>query len=120
MIVTRGLCSGSKICLRVIGASSFMEMHIPLFVVVRTSHVLKWKTIETLIERKVKNYELGIKAEVPKFDRLPENKNYGISFFKDGWSRGNEKQVLVAEKFFDTEVLRSFIKSRQDLLEKFI
>ena len=83
------------------------------------SHVLKWKTIETLIERKVTDYELGIKAELPRFERLPENKNYGISFFKDGWSRGNEKQILVAEKFFDTKVLRSFLKSRQALLENF-
>jgi hypothetical protein len=48
MIVTRGLCSGSKICLRVIGASSFMEMHSPLFVVVRACRqiiISAWRRI---------------------------------------------------------------------------
>ena len=51
--------------------------------------------------------------------RQPDNKNYGISFFKDGWARGNEREILVAEKFLEVGVLRAFLQSRQDSLEKF-
>ena len=64
------------------------------------SHVLKWKTIEYLLSTNIHSYELGIKADLPTWQNAPSKKNYGISFFKEGWARGEQKRVLVAEKFF--------------------
>jgi len=83
------------------------------------SHLLKWVTIETLIERKATDYELGIRAMLPTRQRVPSKKDYGISFFKDGWARGEQKSILVAEKFLTREALILYNQSLVNQLAKY-
>jgi hypothetical protein len=73
----------------------------------QVSNLLKWKAIQHLIELGVTHYELGQAAITPNYLRQPSTKNYGISFFKDGWSRGHLKTVWVADKFFDDACLHT-------------
>ena len=83
------------------------------------SHLLKWMTIETLIERKVAAYELGPKAELPTWQRIPSKNNYGISFFKDGWARGGEITLLVADKFLSRDALNLYSRGMTNRLAKY-
>jgi Acetyltransferase (GNAT) domain len=72
------------------------------------AHLMKWKAIEYLIECGVSHYELGVVAFTPSYMFLPSEKNYGISFFKDGWARGRTKHVWVAEKFYARDAFDKF------------
>lgn len=72
----------------------------------QVSHLLKWVALHHLIGRGVKHYELGQAALSPSYLWQPTPKNYGISFFKDGWSRGELKTVHAAEKFYSPAYLR--------------
>jgi GNAT superfamily N-acetyltransferase len=84
------------------------------------SHLMKWRAIQHLIERGVSHYELGVAAFAPTYMSQPSPKNYGISFFKDGWSRGLTKRVFQAEKFYSRDALdRFWERKRQALLEHF-
>jgi hypothetical protein len=84
------------------------------------SHLLKWKAIEHLIEIGIHHYELGAIASAPTYLFQPSAKNYGISFFKDGWSRGRVKSVWVAEKVYSRTAFDRFWKrKRQAILEHF-
>jgi hypothetical protein len=76
------------------------------------SHLLKWTAIETLVARGVKSYELGQKALLPTIFSIPSAKNYGISHFKEGWSKGTVKTVVMAEKFLDTAFLSAVMAAR--------
>lgn len=67
----------------------------------QVSHLLKWHTIEKMIKEKVYAYELGQRAELSNRNRIFSSKNFGISFFKEGWSRGKTKPIYVVEKFLD-------------------
>lgn len=69
------------------------------------SNLLKWKGILELLDRGVAGYDLGEISSSPEYLRQPSEKNYGISFFKDGWSRGKRKTVYVAEKYYRRESL---------------
>ncbi len=69
------------------------------------SNLLKWRAIQNLAELGVSHYELGQAAFTPSYLWQPSAKNYGISFFKDGWSRGRLKTVRVADKFFNPACL---------------
>ena len=84
------------------------------------SNLMKWKTIQHLLELGVQHYELGIDAFAPSYLWQPSEKNYGISFFKDGWSRGRKKTVWVAEKFYSRDSFdRFWERKRQAILEHF-
>ncbi|HER25705.1 MAG TPA: GNAT family N-acetyltransferase [Rhodospirillales bacterium] len=72
------------------------------------SHLLKWQAIRTLSEDGAKSYELGRWANKADWNWTPGQKNFGISFFKQGWSRDGVKSVLVAEKFFDRDALNHY------------
>jgi Acetyltransferase (GNAT) domain len=80
------------------------------------SHLLKWKAIEVLLARGVKTYELGQKAQLPTTVSIPSSKNYGISHFKEGWSKGAVKAVVMAEKFLDAGFLNAVTAARTDAL----
>jgi len=84
------------------------------------SHLMKWKTIQHLLESGITHYELGSCAFAPTYLMQPTEKNYGISFFKDGWSRGRTKTVWVAEKFYSADAFNRFWEQkRQALLNHF-
>jgi hypothetical protein len=85
----------------------------------QVSHLLKWKAIEHLIALGVTHYELGQAAITPNYLWQPSSKNYGISFFKDGWSRGRLKTVWVADKFFDDACLRAVWARKLNALESY-
>jgi GNAT superfamily N-acetyltransferase len=80
------------------------------------SHLLKWKAIEHLLSIGADEYELGPIATPANHLSQPSNKNYGISFFKDGWARGATKTIFVAEKFLDRRSLRAFWDDRFEAL----
>lgn len=72
------------------------------------SNLLKWNTIQHLLAKGVTHYELGTVAKTPTMLWQPSAKNYGISFFKEGWSRGSQKSVRYAEKFYSRDSLKLF------------
>ena len=72
------------------------------------SHLLKYHAILELNKKKIKFYELGKAAISPSYIFLPSQKNYKISFFKNGWSNDIYKKVYVAEKIFNTNSLKYF------------
>lgn len=77
------------------------------------SHLMKWCAIQHLQRLGVKQYELGRRAALPRYDWLPTDKNYGISFFKDGWCRGKVKSVQCAEKFYSRASFARFWSRRE-------
>jgi hypothetical protein len=70
------------------------------------SHLLKYNAILELNKRNIKFYELGKAAISPTYNFLPTEKNYKISFFKNGWSNNIYKKVFVAEKIFNSDALK--------------
>ena len=72
------------------------------------SHLLKYNAILELNKKNIKLYELGKAAISPSYNFLPTEKNYKISFFKNGWTNNIYKKVLVAEKIFDKDYLKYF------------
>jgi hypothetical protein len=72
------------------------------------SHLLKYNAILELNKRNIKFYELGKAAITPSYNYLPTEKNYKISFFKNGWSNNIYKKVFVAEKIFNSDSLKYF------------
>lgn len=72
------------------------------------SHLLKYNAILELNKRNIKFYELGKAAISPTYNFLPTEKNYKISFFKNGWSNNIYKKVFVAEKIFNSDALKYF------------
>ena len=84
------------------------------------SHLLKWKTIETLIERRYENYDLGgMKAKTPNFNWQPTKSQYGISDFKDGWARGRERRIFIAEKFLTENSLDFYLNYYKKNLSRY-
>lgn len=90
----------------------------PDFADEQVSHLLKWKAIERLIELGVTHYELGRAALAPTYLWQPTAKNYGIAFFKDGWSRGRLKTVWTADKFYSRALFDRFWDDRRNALCK--
>ncbi|NQV82486.1 MAG: GNAT family N-acetyltransferase [Rhodospirillales bacterium] len=80
----------------------------PAFQDAFVSHLLKWQAIRTLAKDGAQSYELGRWAEKADWNWTPDQKNFGISFFKHGWSRDGMKSVRVAEKFLDQEALNHY------------
>jgi GNAT acetyltransferase-like protein len=76
------------------------------------SHLLKWIAIEELLRRGANSYELGPKAGLPSLTSLPEEKNCGISYFKEGWARDGTRRVVMAEKFLSVEMLQAYVKTQ--------
>jgi hypothetical protein len=92
----------------------------PDFAEDQVSHLMKWKAIQHLAEHGIVHYELGKAAVTPNYIWQPIAKNYGISFFKDGWSRGRLKTVWVAEKFYSSSCFNQFWEQkRQNLIGYF-
>ncbi len=58
-------------------------------------HLLKWRAIEELQKRKIPTYELG-----PVAGEDADQKEKGISHFKEGWSRGNTRTIWELRKEF--------------------
>jgi hypothetical protein len=83
------------------------------------SHLLKWTAIESLLARGVQTYELGDKPFFPTMVCIPSAKSYGISHFKEGWSKGVVKTVMVAEKFLDLNFLQTITIARSDELKAY-
>lgn len=78
------------------------------------SHLMKWKALQHLAEIGVGHYELGMRAFTPSYLQQPSQKKYGISFFKDGWSRGLTKTVWLAEKFYSRAAFTKFWDERRE------
>jgi hypothetical protein len=92
----------------------------PEFVDEGVSYLLKWQAIEHLVDLGVSHYELGPAAIAPTYLWQPSAKNYGISFFKEGWSRGCLKTVWCAEKFYRRTCLDAYLdRKRRDLARYF-
>ena len=83
------------------------------------SHLLKYYAILELYKRNIKFYELGKAAISPTYNFLPTDKEYKISFFKNGWSNNIYKKILVAEKFFNNESLKYFTETKYKKLNEF-
>ena len=83
------------------------------------SHLLKYYAILELNKRNIKFYELGKAAISPSYNFFPSDKNYKISFFKNGWSNNIYKKVLVAEKIFDSNSLKYFTDAMYNKLYDF-
>ena len=64
------------------------------------SHLMKFRVIQYLKQLGVKYYELGPASISPSYLFQPNTKNYGISHFKEGWSRGHIKKTWIAEKYY--------------------
>ena len=73
------------------------------------SHLMKWKAIQHLQEINVNHYELGLAAVSPTYFWQPSAKNYGISHFKEGWSRGHMKKTWIAEKYYSRRSLEGVL-----------
>lgn len=69
------------------------------------SHIMKYTAMQHLYEINITHYELGLASIAPTIDNIPSKKNYGISFFKEGWTNGMYKKVMVAEKYYDKLIL---------------
>jgi len=84
------------------------------------SHLMKWRAIQHLEKLGIKHYELGIAAVSPTYSWQPSSKNYGISHFKEGWSRSCMKKVFIAEKFYSKKACEGIWNRKlKDLLEFF-
>ncbi len=83
------------------------------------SHLLKYYAILELIKRNIRFYELGKAAIRPTYNSLPTEKEYKISFFKNGWSNNIFKKVFVAEKFFNSDSLKNFTETKYKKLYDF-
>lgn len=83
------------------------------------SHLMKWRAIERLIEKGVSHYELGLAAISPTYLSQPTKKNYGITFFKDGWSRGQTKIVYAADKFYSEKTFDRFWTEKRREISKY-
>ena len=77
------------------------------------SHLLKFAAIKYLKQTGVNIFDLGKTDYYPTFYSIPTKKNYGINFFKDGWSRGNCRKVYRATKFFTESALEGHMKKQK-------
>ena len=84
------------------------------------SNLLKWEAIKYLQKLDIKYYDLGMAAIAPNYLWQPTEKNYGISFFKNGWSRDSYKRVWHADKFFSKKALSSFFDKKQKNLINYL
>ena len=83
------------------------------------SHILKYYAILELNKRNIKFYELGKAAISPSYNWLPDEKNFAISFFKNGWSNNVYKKVFAAEKIYTSDYLKYFSNSKNKKLKSF-
>jgi hypothetical protein len=72
------------------------------------SHILKFHAIQYMQSEQVEVYELGQSFYCSTLSHIPSKKNYGINYFKDGWSGGRTRRVYKAIKFYQAESLNDF------------
>ncbi len=79
------------------------------------SHILKFHAIQYMQSEQVEVYELGQSFYCSTLSHIPSKKNYGINYFKDGWSGGKTRRVHNAIKFYQAEALNDFciLKARE-------
>jgi hypothetical protein len=84
------------------------------------SHLMKWKIIQYLHNENILSYELGPSAEMPNYLLQPNKKNYGISHFKQGWSRDGMKKVFIIEKYYSKEAFQQvWLRKSESILKYF-
>ncbi len=81
------------------------------------SHIMKWRTIEELVDMGISHYELGMIFNTPKMNFIPSANQRGISFFKSGWSRDSSKKIFVAEKCLDISSFNQLMDRRISALK---
>ncbi len=69
------------------------------------SHILKVEALRHLNEQGITHYELGRICSNPSSNFITTQKERSISFFKDGFSRGDQKTSYVLEKYFTKHAL---------------
>ena len=62
-------------------------------------------------------YELGQSFYYPTLSHVPSKKNYGINYFKDGWSRGGTRKICRTIKFYQASALHDFCSLKAKELE---
>ena len=77
------------------------------------SHILKMEALRFLNEHKIEHYELGQIFDQPFMGFIPDRKQKSISFFKEGFARGNEKTSYVTERYFSEQSLKSKIEQTE-------
>ena len=75
------------------------------------AHIIQWKAIEMLKEKKIKYYEIGGQQFGNQFYDCPSYKEQSISFFKRGFG-GNTVPLYRGEKFYDDNYLKKVFKMR--------
>ena len=80
---------------------------------------MKWKAIQHMQQLDIDHYELGKAAISPTYFLQPDNKSYGITHFKEGWSRNHIKQTWVAEKYYSTTALEAMWRKKLDYLKNY-
>ncbi len=82
------------------------------------SHIMKWTVLSQLNNIGINYYELGKASIVADYLWQPSKKNYGISFFKDGWCRGGLKKVCMAEKYYNkNSIEKNILQKKNSLIE---
>ena len=84
------------------------------------SHILKNEAIKQLQHQKIQIYELGQSFYCSTFSHIPSKKNYGINYFKDGWSRGETEKIYKSIKFYNKEAFDKFFISKKQQIEDFL
>lgn len=74
------------------------------------SYLLHWNGTREAMLRGICTYDLGIVGEAPSLSWLPSKRYKSISFFKDGWSRGNRRRISVYRKFVDPGYVKPFFE----------
>ena len=79
------------------------------------AHIIQWKAIEWLKEKKIKYYEIGWQQFGNQFYDFPSYKELSICFFKRGFG-GLSVPLFRGEKFYDVKFMEQTLKKRVDML----
>lgn len=81
----------------------------PAHALFSVSNMLKLFAIQHLKTSGINIFELGKADYYPTFSSVPSKKNYGINFFKEGWSRGITRNINLATRFFTENALDRYV-----------
>ena len=88
----------------------------PRFAKLYVGHMLRFRALEELERRGAAGYGMPLLTEAPSFLRIPSQKQRGISYFKEGFSRGGSRTIWSIEKFLDAEYLHLYLTERETAL----